>query len=376
MKKNIKDEIYEIDLIYIFLKIWKGKSKVLLAAIISLTFSLSYIQITKTNLFSAKTEIKRVAETKFSQYSSFKNLEIIRDLDNDFTEEAFFSTFINLLVEKSAFIKCMKRNKILVRKDYINNDSYDEAIGKLASSINITSKLDKRFQNEILEINFEYDNLIKWNKCLQCVEELVNKEIKENMYNQINNSYLIKKKGRENKLQDIKQQINNRINDYDKTIKIRLSFLKEHSAKAKKIELAKNTLDSIYFLQNSNSNIFDNSLFYLRGYEVIDKEIELINSRENKKLFIEGLFKLETEKRDLEQDNNLEREMSIINSVLDKYKDENFKAASLDIYGTKTNYINNNLIILILSLIFGLAIGVFYVLIFDNGKSIKIAKKK
>ena len=48
------------------------------------------------------------------------------------------------------------------------------------------------------------------------------------------------------------------------------------------------------------ANVKSDTPFYLRGYEAIEKEIELIESREEVSAFVDGLLKLEQEKRFLE----------------------------------------------------------------------------
>jgi LPS O-antigen subunit length determinant protein (WzzB/FepE family) len=55
------------------------------------------------------------------------------------------------------------------------------------------------------------------------------------------------------------------------------------------------------------ANVKTDTPFYLRGFEAIEKEIELIESREDTRAFIEGLLELEQKKRSLEQDRTLQR---------------------------------------------------------------------
>ena len=78
---------------------------------------------------------------------------------------------------------------------------------------------------------------------------------------------------------------------------------------AKKLGIDKNTIEVQTFgSQNALlSNVKTDSPFYLRGYEAIDKEIELILKRFDKKPFIDGLFELEKLKRTLIQKKTLER---------------------------------------------------------------------
>lgn len=110
-------------------------------------------------------------------------------------------------------------------------------------------------------------------------------------------------------LEDVVTQIDNAVEDYERKTQNRLAFLKEQAAIARALDIPKNTIEAQTFgAQNSLvANVKTDSPFYLRGYEAIEKEIELINSRIEKKPFINGLIELEQKERELLQDKTLER---------------------------------------------------------------------
>jgi hypothetical protein len=103
---------------------------------------------------------------------------------------------------------------------------------------------------------------------------------------------------------------------------------------------------------------------YLRGYEAIEKEMNLIKSRDEitKKAFVPGLYKLEKQKRTLIQNKSVIRASSILENT--PLSDNNFKAALVNVTATKFRILKNNRL-LYLSVIFGLIIGIFYTLISD-----------
>ena len=162
--------------------------------------------------------------------------------------------------------------------------------------------------------------------------------------------------------------------DYYRSTSDRIEYLKEQAAIAKKLDIAKNTIE-VQTFANQNailSNIKTDSPFYLRGYEAINKEIELINLRTNNKAFISGLVELEREKRSIIQDKTLERSENIfLSSPI--YSNKDFYAASADILATKFQYENEKKILLI-SLIFGLMIGAIFILIDNAIRSQKISR--
>ena len=97
--------------------------------------------------------------------------------------------------------------------------------------------------------------------------------------------------------------------DYQRKTQDRLAFLTEQAAIARQLGVAKNTLEAQTFAPTNGvvANVKTDTPFYLRGYEAIEKEIELINSREETDAFVSGLFELQSELRALEQDQTLAR---------------------------------------------------------------------
>jgi len=173
---------------------------------------------------------------------------------------------------------------------------------------------------------------------------------------------------RDFELEDLKLQIANAYADYDTISSNRLAYLREQALIARKLGVAKNTIETQTF--NSQNGMFANvktdSLFYLRGYEAIEMEIELIESRSNKdKLaFVSGLLELEQKHRALNQDKLIERVEAVFSStpIVDT---SNFSAVSLAVDATVFKSTNNKLLMLILSAVIGLTIGAFFVLISD-----------
>src|SRR6056300_35418 len=111
------------------------------------------------------------------------------------------------------------------------------------------------------------------------------------------------------KLEDVTTQIDNATKDDDRITKDRLAFLFEQAAIARKLGVKRNTIESQMFdTQNTVvTNVKTDTPFYLRGYEAIEEEINLIKGRKDKVAFVKDLFKLEQEKRKLEQDRTLQR---------------------------------------------------------------------
>ena len=165
-------------------------------------------------------------------------------------------------------------------------------------------------------------------------------------------------------INDIKEQISNANDDHKIKTKNNLAFLYEQAALARKLDIRGNTLEAQTF--NSQVGLIANlqsaSPYYSRGFEAIEKEIELIESRGDDQAFVEGMLELNQKKRSLEQDMTIQRmkkdkfflktlleidekilflendktikriETSILNTPILK---ENFKSASMIYINTK-----------------------------------------
>jgi len=130
----------------------------------------------------------------------------------------------------------------------------------------------------------------------------------------------------------------------------RLEYLLEQSKIAKELDLKENQVDSINLSQtNVSLNINNNDVaYYLRGSKAIDKEISLIRNRK----YVSFL--------DIEK---------LINSI----KDNKIKWVDYNIYLAESKPIKDSKLLLMISIVSGLIIGVFYVLISHAIKSRKLS---
>ena len=110
--------------------------------------------------------------------------------------------------------------------------------------------------------------------------------------------------------------------------------------------------------------------YYMRGYDVIEKEIDLINTRSDKKLFIEKLTGLSHERLKIETSRTIERLEKEFRET--PVFDSDFSAAQIKFESTKYEYPNKRFSsqnILIFTFLFGIILGIFYVLIENSVKN-------
>jgi LPS O-antigen subunit length determinant protein (WzzB/FepE family) len=109
------------------------------------------------------------------------------------------------------------------------------------------------------------------------------------------------------------------------------------------------------------TNVKTDTPFYLRGYEAIEEEINLIKGRKDKTSFMKDLFKLEQEKRKLEQDKTFDRAKDLFNKT--PLNENDFKSTLFKVAATDFESNNKRNLYYALALVLGGMIGVVFVLI-------------
>ena len=215
-------------------------------------------------------------------------------------------------------------------------------------------------------IEFKINDQDKWEEALSFVEIEINNKIRKYLETNFKLSFNNLKMLEQFKIDDLNQKIKFAKNDYENETSNRLAFLNEQASIARELNIKNNTLEVENFSTPSGviSNLQTASPYYMRGYSMIEKEIELIETRNNKDkdAFTENLLDLEKQKRELLENKSLERIEQLFNST-PIIKGNNFKAARI-VYKVTEYEASFSLIKAVLFAgIFGIIFGMFYVLI-------------
>lgn len=141
--------------------------------------------------------------------------------------------------------------------------------------------------------------------------------------------------------------------------------------------MAKNTIEAQTFSAQNGmvANVKTDTPFYLRCYETIEKEIELIKTRNDTQAFIGGLLELEQKIRSLEQDMTLER-AEILFAATPIESTDDYTAVFLTIGATVFEEQSNRSFILALAVVFGGMVGAMFVLISSANRKRKEVSTK
>ena len=331
MKKNSSLYDDEIDLIALFKIFWDSKIKILLITLISFLAGFVYSSQIPIN-YSSLLTIKPVKTTEFlnlenlqkllklsrSNQSNQSNAATISSRSNH-SNQLYLDRFISELEDYEEFLTSIKNTKKIQEHFLkINIEDQEKELLKYAKSLKIVTQKENE-QNYIL--NFTWHNPEEAEKVLQDTLNLVTKNLKERLNLELEQILEFEKK----------LSLNND--------RIRLDYLKEQSAIAKELNIIDNQIDNVNLTQSNVSVSINTQIaYYLRGYKAIDKEIELIENRDYQNL-------------------------KFIEKELNFFKTQNIKFSEYNIYLIEVKSLKDTKSILIKSILLGLIVGIFYVLI-------------
>jgi LPS O-antigen subunit length determinant protein (WzzB/FepE family) len=335
MKKNSPLYDDEIDLIILFKIIWDGKIKILLIALISFLIGFAYTSQLPINYLNSIT----IKPSKISEFTELVNIIKLFKLDKSSesnqsnqsgqlyqsdqlyqSNQLYLDRFISDLKDYEEFLLAIKDiKKIQENILKLNIEDQEKELSKYAKLLEVNPKSNEKY----FIVDFIWHDTNEARQILRDTLNLVTKNLKKRVDLELKQNLELEKKLLLNR------------------DKIRLEYLKEQSAIAKELNIIDNQIANINLLQSS-SLYFDikneNTPYYLRGYKAINKEIKLIESRDYE------IFNL------IEQD---------INS----FKVKNIKFVDYNIFLMDIKILKDTKFISISSIILGLIVGIFYVLI-------------
>lgn len=285
--------------------------------------------------------------------------------------------FINQLNENEFIKSEIKKFNLIKRKDFNSIEDYNDAVNAMSLSFKLgLTTVDKTQNNNIFKpkIYFKTGDVSELKKFLKNLEKSTNEKVKNYLQDTFKDNILNFQTISKYQLEDIEMEIQNARNNYEKEVFNRVAFLKEQAAIARELEIPKSSnslMESQTFSTQTGiiTNLKSEVPYYMRGYEMIEKEIYLIVNRENKEAFNNSLLQLENKKSKILRNKDLERLQSLFEETPIKKSNE-FVAANImyDVMQesiTQKESSNKNIF---LSGIIGVIFAIFYVVIVNGIK--------
>jgi LPS O-antigen subunit length determinant protein (WzzB/FepE family) len=283
--------------------------------------------------------------------------------------ENLLTLYNERLNQTDTLTKLFREMALLDREGFDSDDEYDFALRALAGEVtllppvNVEGK-ERGEQRRNWTLSIKYNDIDKWLSALNQLHDIATKEVLDISKRRFETLLRTQRLKRSFELEDISTQITNILADYDRKTSDRLAFLSEQALIARKLGVARNTIEAQTFSAQNGvvASVKTDTPFYLRGYEAIEKEIELISSRKDKRAFASGLLELEQKKRALQQDKTLQRAEALFADT-PLAKPSQFSAATVVIEATEFEYKSKRALMLALAAVVDGMIGVVYVLI-------------
>jgi LPS O-antigen subunit length determinant protein (WzzB/FepE family) len=320
LKKNNTKSTNEIDISELIQVLWDGKLKIFFITSIFLLLTFIYqSQIKQT--YTSMTEVKPISiftEIDYKTYNTYVENFFEGTTFNDeeiLSGDNLSKLFIGKLNDGILFYNAIKKFNLVKKEDYDDKKSYEIGVKKLASSIKIKApnndeKKGKLYLNWRIVFN-NVENIENWENLLSYVELSANKEIQSYLIKTFDKLIIHENNLKKFKIEDINLKQELAFTKYELEIQKKLAFLIEQAAIARELEVKRNTLESPQtFITEAGlvANVQTDMPYYMRGYEMIEKEIDLIRNRDtNAKYFATDLVELDVDKKTLLTNLNIER---------------------------------------------------------------------
>ena len=369
-------ETDEIDLVAIIRTLWQGKWIILLTMFLSCVAVFLFYQ-SKPKQVTFSTAIKKIHIYYFDyqhlylNFLSSKTSQQTKGLNFiPVTQDSLLNLYLDNIVSSEVVTQAVTASKLFT--DNNSDKDYQDKLQSIIRAIKIfqvasidpKKQTSKEFEKLSYQhrLDFTFNDLEKGKLFLANLHQLTNKKVRniiiEN-YNQNINSFEYL---RSLKLDEINDTIQLALFTYEETIKQKLEYLKEQSQIARTLGIAKNTLGTENFSVGNGSitNVKSDTPFYFRGYEAIDKEIQLMEARKDPRLYANGIIELEKQKKSLEDNKNI-MNLKFVLSNSDLSKEDTFKAAD---FIALDETANSRLIqMLLIAIVLGFVLSCLFVLV-------------
>ena len=302
-----------------------------------------------------------------------KNVIHIENENKDVPSVVLNKLFFEQLNNLPLLVSILDKHEFLSRDRFDSDVDYERALSQLATKISILppvneNRLKPGVSRQHWTLQFSFNEEGKWLAALADIKDNANKNVRDIVKSRFDNLLSAAKQNRAFDLEDLDTQISMMIAAYDSETKRKVAHLTEQAAIARELGFSKQNSDG-----GSTSNTEAEPPLYLRGYDALEKEIELIKARQDKASFIEGLMPLEQKKLALSADRTLERAERLF-ALTPVMRSGAFQAATFDISATEFQYNGMRSKMLLLAAVVGGMIGVVFVLIVDALRSRKVGE--
>lgn len=352
----------EIDLVELFNILWNRKLLIITFVLLAVITFFIYQQV-KPKIYLTSTDLIPISSLEEDKYYALSKSGLI-----EIDKTILFNLYIEQIVHGQHIKLAINKFDLISIEDYDSEEDYYKAVASLAASLKVNEIFDADQLIKKATITIQHNSVQRWKRALEFIDIAANKSVQGVLKTRFNKIISFEKDKIKNSIEDIDRLLINSIYDYNLKTADRLAYLKEQAKIARLLNISVTDPGTFNVANQILSDSTVSAPFYYRGYIPIEAEIDLIESRENKDAFIEGLSDLKIQKRKFEQNKEIERaeyafKYSPINS------DDSFIAGSI-IHGSTNSETGNILFPLLIVAIISFIIISIHVLLW-NAMNIK-----
>ena len=360
----------EIDLADLVRSLWDGKWVVISTTIATVIGALIYLIIVPKT-YEGALEISPLPSFQAQVYLTFNESELIgidsKQLETLFIEDTLKYEALEFSIKENSYLKKLENESELEFSVRISDVAREFTVSKPSNKTDREQQpkwtMALETQQPELATKVVFD-------ALSVVNDNVNRQVQSTM-DRLLDAY---SRGITRELKDIDTTISIALNNEKLKTQFRLAFLDEQASLARAIGIDKNTLTAQTFTTQSTlvtsvskeepllvTSVNKEEPFYLRGYIAIEKEMEILSSRQSPQLFIPEIISNELRKQQLLKDLSITTAKQLI--ALTPIGTEAFEAVSYDLASIDFQSKTKTSLILALSIVLGGMLGIFALLI-------------
>lgn len=349
----------EIDLADLFRSLWNGKWLVIGVSFATLLLAMAYLVLVPRT-YTGSFEISALPSSQADVYAEFNASKfMVAD------EQKLLQLFIDDIKPSGEIRKLIKSYDYIERQADETDQEFESRVAKAASHFSLippTPNASKNpQQNWVMNITTQdpkaatqiaFDALAMSN-------QKVNQQLVD-MFNRLAQAHT---RNTRFAIEDLDLNKQRAFSNYELVTQAKVKFLREQAQMAREINLSDGALASQSYYNGSTvvNASSQNEPVYLRGYLALEKEIDLLLSRQTPASFIPELPAIEEARLTLEQDRKLVRVQELFAET--PIGTEKFVAASYDLAAMEYKSNIKTALVLILAVLLGAMVGVLVLLI-------------
>lgn len=288
----------EIDLGDLLVGLWDGKWIIIGCTLMALILGLAYVLI-PNHPKNAEVELFPISSIEQNSYAPLNQTEYI-----NVTRGRLLNDFVGELQLRDIIVEAA--SEVLV--DQSSEDAESAAVD-FANNVKLTAPVADDSTKNNWKVTFTAPSEADAIAVMTHIVELGNKHVQTNLVQLFEQQLAFDAQSRQLQIEDLREDRENAIADYDKRVEARLAFLEEQAALARSQNLGQSALlEGSTFGRNATvTQIQADVPYYFAGYVAIEKEIEMMRGRENKENFVAQLGEIDRNIRELEQNRSIER---------------------------------------------------------------------